>query len=195
MATVVTHAIVAAGLFRLGAGRCTGLAAGAWTAAGLSMLPDADVIGWNVVRRDSWLWHRGITHSLVFAAATGVVVAWWLRKRVVHPGGTSLLALNLAVCTATHGFLDAFTDGGSGVAFLLPFSGARTRFAAQPIPVAPISIDPTRSQTLDCFAAEAALLWPVAVLAGTAHVRMHWTLRAVLVLAVAWSVREWIVRT
>src|SRR5688500_8446127 len=103
MSTVVTHAIVAAGLYRLAAGRDDGSRWGIVTAAALAMLPDADVIGWGVVERDSVLWHRGLTHSAAFAVAVGALAAWALRRRVHHPGGAVWLAVNLAACIATHG--------------------------------------------------------------------------------------------
>lgn len=195
MPTVVTHAIVAAGLYRFVAGphdaangaRRWGIVA----AAALAMLPDADVVGWNVIARDSMLWHRGLTHSLAWAVVTGTATAWALRHRVRHHGGTAWLAVNFAACVATHGLLDAFTDGGSGVGFLLPFDDARMRFAIQPIPVAPITVDPTNHRALYCIGVEAILLWPLAIAMGTAHRAMPWWLRGVVFAAVLYSAWEW----
>src|SRR5262245_32983238 len=59
--------------------------AAAWSA--LSMLPDADTIGFafGVRYADAW-GHRGATHSLAFSLALGVVigsVAHWTAMRVL----------------------------------------------------------------------------------------------------------------
>ena len=42
--------------------------------------------------------------------------------------------------TASHGALDAMTDGGLGVAFFAPFSGERYFFPFRPIVVSPIGL-------------------------------------------------------
>src|SRR5689334_8289454 len=78
MPTVVTHAVVAAGLYRLVAGPTDGSRWGIVAAGALAMLPDADVVGWRLVERDSLLGHRGLTHSVLFAVVVGAVAAWAL---------------------------------------------------------------------------------------------------------------------
>jgi inner membrane protein len=50
------------------------------------------------------------------------------------------LWLFLFLATASHGVLDAMTNGGLGVAFFAPFSDARYFFPWRPIVVSPISI-------------------------------------------------------
>jgi inner membrane protein len=47
----------------------------------------------------------------------------------------------LALCTASHGILDAFTDGGLGIALLAPFDTTRYFWPVRPIAVAPIGLD------------------------------------------------------
>jgi inner membrane protein len=42
------------------------------------------------------------------------------------------------LCTASHGVLDAMTDGGLGVAFLSPFDPTRYFFPVHPVMVSPI---------------------------------------------------------
>lgn len=136
MATLITHAVVATAL---------GQAAGAelrkqprfWVTTILcSMLPDVDVIGFGLGIHYGDLWgHRGMTHSLLFAVIAGCLAAvllgrsqrerWWL-------------AAFLFVVTASHGALDAMTDGGLGVAFFSPVDPTRYFFPWRPIAVSPI---------------------------------------------------------
>jgi inner membrane protein len=119
--------------------------------------------------------HRGFTHSLTFAAALGgalTALAAWRR----WPGGRWWWFGYLALSTASHGVLDAFTNGGEGIAFLWPFTNARWHFPWTPIEVAPLSI--TGFFTADgaeVFASELLWVWlPAAalVLAG-AVARRH----------------------
>ena len=51
-----------------------------------------------------------------------------------------LIGLQFTV-TASHGVLDALTNGGLGVAFFAPFDGTRYFFAWQPLVVSPISFE------------------------------------------------------
>ncbi len=81
------------------------------------------------------------------------------------------LWLYLFVATASHGCLDALTDGGLGVAFFSPFSNARYFFPVRPIRVSPIGIG--------AFVAGDLL----AVL--TSEIRCVW-LPSALFMAVAW---------
>lgn len=191
MPTIIAHAVVGAGIYRGIAGPGDGGRAGIWTAAALAMLPDIDVVGWNHVEYECALWHRGITHSLPFAVALGACAAFALRNRVRHWGGAWMLAANLALVTASHGVLDACTDGGSGVAFLLPFVAERTHFASTPIPVSPISIDPTNRRLRWVLLIETLLLWPPAFLVWTARIAISPWVRALLVAATAGSVWLW----
>jgi inner membrane protein len=49
--------------------------------------------------------------------------------------------LHFFVVIASHGVLDAMTNGGLGVAFFAPFSNERYFFAWRPIEVSPLSIE------------------------------------------------------
>ena len=104
--------------------------------SGLSLLPDADVVGFRYGIRYGHAWgHRGATHSLVFALALACAIgllANWLRLPALR---TALVA---AVVVGSHGLLDALTDGGLGCALLWPFDTRRYFAPWQPIPVAPI---------------------------------------------------------
>ena len=140
MPTVVTHALSGLALgapFAGSSGRARIWLAGAACAA----LPDVDVIGFRFgVHYGDLLGHRGLTHSLPFAVALSALVVVLFRARLHHRA--LALWLYLFVATASHGCLDALTDGGLGVAFFSPFSNARYFFPVRPIAVSPIGLAP-----------------------------------------------------
>lgn len=107
-------------------------------AAVCSMLPDVDAVGfWLGIPYGHLLGHRGLTHSLLFAALVGVVAA---RFSTALGASRRAVFLTIAGVTASHGLLDAFTDGGLGVALLSPLSNTRFFAPWRPIVVSPISI-------------------------------------------------------
>jgi inner membrane protein len=111
--------------------------------AALAALPDVDSIGFRFgVAYGDVLGHRGLTHSLAFAAVLSAAVVV-----VAFPGGDAAgpvprwqLWLYLFLATASHGVLDALTNGGLGVAFFAPFENGRYFFPFTPIEVSPISV-------------------------------------------------------
>lgn len=105
-----------------------------------TIVPDLDVVGLRLgVAYDSLLGHRGLSHSLPFAALlSGVLTALMQRVSSNLPGFRTFVFLFL--CTASHGILDALTSGGHGVAFFSPFSNDRYFFPWQPIEVSPLSL-------------------------------------------------------
>ena len=107
-----------------------------------SILPDADVIGFALGVPYSSLWgHRGLSHSLCFACALSLcVVSLGFRQHVVFSWPWWRAVLYFFVVTASHGVLDAITDGGRGIAFLAPFDSTRYFFPWRPVRVSPISI-------------------------------------------------------
>lgn len=107
-----------------------------------SSLPDLDVVGFPLGIRYGDFWgHRGFTHSLLFAAIVGLVAAWCLQTtRLFSPEWWRLAGL-LAITTASHGGLDALTDGGLGIAFLSPFDTTRYFFPIRPLAVSPIGLN------------------------------------------------------
>jgi inner membrane protein len=112
-------------------------------AMGCSALPDIDsgLMAWGVPY-DSFLGHRGFLHSLTFALLLSVVVVLWAFRRDA-PAGTRRFWALLAfffLLTASHGFLDAFTNGGLGIAFFAPFSNERLFMPWQPIEVSAIGL-------------------------------------------------------
>jgi len=104
-------------------------------------LPDLDVIGFRLgIPYGAPLGHRGASHSLVFAAALAAVVAGLAFARA--PGGVSAARawLFLFLATASHGVLDAMTNGGLGVAFFWPFDDTRHFFSFRPLEASPLSV-------------------------------------------------------
>lgn len=107
------------------------------------MLPDVDFIGDALgIPYAHPLGHRGFTHSLVFAALAGTVVAWWLRRpsEIRFLDGRRLAAV-FALATISHGVLDALTNGGKGVGFFVPLSNERFFFPWRPLEVTPLELE------------------------------------------------------
>ncbi len=166
MPTLITHALVG--------GAAAQAARPGWrqwrfaSAAVLcSVLPDFDVVGFSFGVHYGDLWgHRGMMHSLVFAASVGGAIGLLFKEyphpcfaRVGHPESPSTdssstpdssstiqwrerakSALLLFLVMASHDVLDAFTSGGLGIAFFAPFSNHRYFFPWTPIRVSPIGL-------------------------------------------------------
>jgi len=103
-----------------------------------SVVPDLDVLAFRLgIPYASEFGHRGFSHSLMFALVIAVVGARLARSLRSAPK-RSFWFLFLAV--ASHGMLDAFTNGGLGIAFLWPFSDGRFFAPIRPIEVSPIGL-------------------------------------------------------
>ena len=141
----------------------------AWWSA-LSLLPDADVIGFSlgVEYGDPW-GHRGATHSLTFAIALAAaigLVAPMFRLRRLRTWLTATAVL------ASHGLLDTLTDGGLGCALLWPFDLTRYFAPWRPIPVAPIGLAMFSRFGLIVLLTECVFFAPLLVIAlRSAHAR------------------------
>ncbi len=164
MPTVMTHAAVGIALGALAPfeGRPVFWA----LSAGLASLPDVDVVAFPLgVSHGSMCAHRGITHSLFAAAVTGVVVAL-LCSRTLSASPWPLAAY-FAVVMASHGILDAFTNGGSGVAFLAPFDSTRYFFPWRPVEVSPLGLGFFSARGLRVLESEFLWIWlPAIVIVG-----------------------------
>jgi len=121
MASAFSHGVAAFGI-----GACfyrSGTPKRVWVAGMFcSVIPDFDVIGFRLGIHYGDFWgHRGFTHSLLFAALLASIVMFIGFRRVAS-GLTRLpMWVYFFLATASHGFLDAMTDGGLGVAFFSPF--------------------------------------------------------------------------
>jgi inner membrane protein len=155
------HIAVGLAAGRIGTGARAGRAMLAFSA--LSLWPDIDVIGMALGVPYGAPWgHRGATHSLAMA----VVLALGAARVTRIEGRPIARAMLLAVCVAaSHGLLDAMTDGGKGVALLWPFSARRIFLPWRPIPVAPIGVGLFSLHGLEVMAWEALFFSPLLVFA------------------------------
>jgi len=139
MASAISHAVAAlaigAAFYRPSAPKRIWLAGIA-----CSVLPDLDVIGFRFgIHYDDFWGHRGFTHSLPFALILGGMTTFLIARSL--PAIQRLcLFLYLTLATASHGLLDAMTNGGLGVAFFSPFENSRYFLAFRPIRVSPIGV-------------------------------------------------------
>lgn len=153
MTTLYTHAFAGLAIAAIAAPRRM-----PWpywvVAALLPVLPDLDTFA---ATSYSSIWgHRGFTHSLTWAAATGAITAallgWYFRL------GYWRIALVFFLAAASHPLLDMITKGGSGVALWWPIG--TVRIGSENLGVIPVSDialqwpDPRQSRAL-----QAELLW------------------------------------
>lgn len=183
MASLVTHTVV---------GLALGKAASDepmpthfwWLCAICACLPDLDVIGFAFGIRYGDLWgHRGLSHSLVFALLTGCfVVSVAFRQHKLFSSTWWRLGTGLFLVTASHGVLDALTDGGLGIAFFSPFDTSRYFFPFQPVAVSPIGVSAFFStRGFQVIASEVVWIWgpTLALLAGVLGMRWYRARRSV----------------
>ena len=139
MPTVLVHPVVALALAP--AFRRHGLGPRLWAlGAACTVAPDLDTIGYFLgVPYGSLLGHRGLSHSLAFALLLAIALVP-LSRRLSPATPGPIAALYLFLCTASHGLLDALTNGGLGVALLSPFIQERLFFPFRPIQVSPLGI-------------------------------------------------------
>ena len=91
-----------------------------------SILPDIDFIFDE--KGSGMLTHRGFTHSIFFAAVTGVVFSAFFLSVVKSFGQSLLLMLIFFLASFSHTCLDAMTEASYGVCFFCPFSDERYFF-------------------------------------------------------------------
>jgi inner membrane protein len=177
MPTIFSHALTATAAAQWWPGR---LPPRFWTwTAVCAMLPDLDVIAFLFgIPYGDMFGHRGFTHSFFFAALVGAVAAAHVshqphpshRLHPSHPMHLTLLFLWFTALTASHGILDAMTNGGRGIAFFAPFSDERYFFPWRPIQVSPIGVGFFSARGLRVLASEAGWIWvPSAIIAASAR--------------------------
>ena len=133
------------------------------TGIACSMLPDLDVyLGALMADID----HRGVTHSFLFALSCAAIASA-LAQRLDTRRLTAFWFI--AVVTASHGLLDACTNGGSGILLLWPFVDERYFTPFQVIEVSPLGVSAFLSQRgLEVLVSELKWVWPPAFALGFA---------------------------
>jgi inner membrane protein len=125
MASLVSHAIAALGVgaffYR------PEIPKRVWiVGAACAVIPDIDVVGFRFGIRYGDLWgHRGFTHAFVFAVVLACAVVLLGFRRAPPTLSRLSMGTYFFLATASHGLLDAMTDGGLGVAFFAPFDNRR----------------------------------------------------------------------
>ncbi|HYY41453.1 MAG TPA: metal-dependent hydrolase [Pyrinomonadaceae bacterium] len=175
MASAFSHAFIAIAICKTYTGAARPLRF--WVLAALcAVVPDADVVGFAFgISYGDMMGHRGLTHSLLFALVLGfMVVALAFREVPRWTRAWWTLGACFFVVTASHGVLDALTNGGLGVAFFAPFSSARYFWPWRPVEVSPIGVAPFFSaRGLTVIASELVWLW----LPGAALMSCAWAYR------------------
>jgi inner membrane protein len=157
MPTIMTHAVVGLGLAQMY--QPHPMSGTYWAlAASVAMLPDLDAVTFplGIPYRSRW-GHRGLSHSLLCAVLVGLAVGllacqhlglrWWS------------LWFFCFVVMASHGALDAWTNGGLGVAFLSPFDPTRYFFPWRPVQVSPIGRGFFSRWGMKAFLSELLWIW------------------------------------
>jgi len=156
----------------------------------LAAFPDVDGLFFGAIPYSHPFGHRGFTHSLFFAALIGLLAAFLFSKAGWAPAHSfRSLAILFSLVTASHGFFDAMTNGGLGIAFFAPFTNDRYFLPWRPIPVAPMSLggllNPRSSRVIR---AEAELLWIFTVGASIWDRETKWRIALAFVCAVIGTV-------
>jgi inner membrane protein len=106
-----------------------------------TLLPDLDVIGLRFgIDYGALLGHRGLSHSLAFAALLAVLATAVFFREAAWKPIRFRIGLYLFVATASHGLFDAMTNGGLGIAFFSPFDLTRYFLPIRPVEVSPIGV-------------------------------------------------------
>ena len=174
MPTIITHAAVGVALAQVGPAALSRKRL-SFSLAVFSVIPDLDVVAFHFqIPYSHWLGHRGFSHSLLFALVVAAVVARLeFRKVPLDSRDRWRLFVLCALAIGSHGILDAFTDGGLGIGFLLPFASGRYFFPFHPLVVSPIGLGNfLGGPALAVLSSEALYVWlPIAALSIVARRR------------------------
>lgn len=124
------------------------------SAVASAVLLDVDAIGrpfglGDVARLGG---HRGLTHSLPFAAVLATLVVILACRGAGWRGRRRSAWAYVALAVALHGALDALTTYGAGVTFLAPFSAWRAKAPWQPL-------DGIAAEIVGVWIPACALIW------------------------------------
>ncbi len=134
MAAIVSHAVAGVGIAAALSPRQR-LPKRYWALAIFcAVIPDFDILlVWMGTDYRGMFGHRGITHSIAFAAALAALFAFEAFPASSWRDLRFRLWLALFAAGVSHGILDALMDVGKGVAFFAPFLARRFHFPVRPI--------------------------------------------------------------
>ncbi|HEV8432033.1 MAG TPA: metal-dependent hydrolase [Thermoanaerobaculia bacterium] len=117
------------------------------------------------------LGHRGFTHSLAFALTLALLLSLvWRGLSSPRPSFPKTFTF-LFLAIASHGLLDAMTNGGKGVGFFIPFSTRRYFLPWRPIRVSPIGATNFAAKAGVVLRSELVWVWlPFAAVAAVGYV-------------------------
>jgi inner membrane protein len=127
-----------------------------------SIASDADVMGFALgIPYEHFFGHRGFFHSPFFGLILGIVlVSLFFRDIELFSKRWFFYFIFFFLVSASHGILDAFTNGGLGIALFSPFDSGRYFFPWTPIMVSPIGIEGFFSKWgLQVIKSEVLLVW------------------------------------
>ncbi len=140
MPTIISHAVIGMTGTNLMQGENSGRLKLVLLSILCAIAPDADVITFKLgIAYGDFFGHRGFFHSIFFAAVLDFSVrALFYRSDKLFSGTGFFLSAYFSIIAISHGVLDAFTNGGLGIALLSPFDNTRYFFWKTPIQVAAI---------------------------------------------------------
>lgn len=111
-----------------------------YLAIACSIISDADAIGFAFgIPYGHFLGHRGFFHSPFFGLLSSILlVGVFFRDTGLFSKRWFFYFIFFFLLSASHGILDAFTNGGLGIALLSPFDSTRYFFPWTPVIVSPI---------------------------------------------------------
>ena len=160
MSTAISHAFVALMLGKIWTEKARPLKFWILSIA-CSIMPDIDSIGFFLgIKYNAVMGHRGFCHSLLFAIIFSFFVVslafkdiekfsklWWA------------FIFYFFLVTASHGFIDAMTDGGLGVAFFSPFDVSRFFLPWRPLKAPSLNIAKLGSTFTLVLIREVVFIW------------------------------------
>jgi len=113
-----------------------------------SAIPDVDGIGFFFgIPYNHVFGHRGFFHFPFLGLLLSIfLVSVFFRNLKTFSKQWFFYIVFFFLLSSSHGILDAFTNGGLGVALMSPFDNMRYFFRWRPIMVSPIGIAPFFSQ-------------------------------------------------
>jgi inner membrane protein len=127
-----------------------------------SIVPDVDVVGFYFgIPYGHFFGHRGFFHSPFFSLLLSFfIISVSFNNEAIFSKRWFFYFIFFFLISASHGILDAFTNGGLGIALLSPFDNSRYFFPLTPITCSPLGIRKWLSHTgMMVILSELLLIW------------------------------------